>query len=288
MTRRVDIEVRRDPGPIGAGGGDSDYQFDAGGATETVLEDIPTRGGPGSFHWLSFSAKGYLDSSFGQFIEEGEKQALQQVYMVLNPKKGATIAAPAFERLPKRLQTWLGDAEMIAAADEDEDLLEKNGADLYNALGPRRKAAVLNIFRKATHPATVGEIWDFIGKPMLIRSDRCFAQVDAGLRQYVANDPRFVVADPILHKPLKGYKLSNSVKSDDHHANIQLTFQQDRTGSWAADIDIDEHSGFAHWGEVLRNFFANSRTNPYAIHELLLAADLSEHTLDPGYDLILA
>jgi hypothetical protein len=58
------------------------------------------------------------------------------------------------------------------------------------------------------------------------------------------------------------------------------------TGQLAADIDIDEASGVKHGLEVIRNAVTQGKTNPYLIHEFLLAADPREHTLDPGYGFI--
>ena len=287
LSREVRIEVRRDPGPNGASGGNLDYLFDPEDTTTAYLTGIPNRGGPGSLHTLRFSARGYMTVSFGQFIREGDQDALQDVFMVRNPKHVKGISAPAFTGLKDKLQDWLSSAQMIAPAKEDKDLVGKTGGGLYDALGDERKAAVLNIFTKATHTGTVGTIWQYFREPLVFRRDRCFVRVDGDILAHVSKDNRFVPAPNTLHTPLAGYRLSNSVKSDDRHANIQLTFQQAPDGSYAADVDIDEHSGFEHWGEVLRNFFTKQRTNPYAIHELLLAADLYEHTLNPHYDLVL-
>lgn len=43
------------------------------------------------------------------------------------------------------------------------------------------------------------------------------------------------------------------------------------TNQLAADIDIDEASGIQHGMEVIRNAVFKRRTNPYLIHEFLLA-----------------
>ncbi|MCC7339565.1 MAG: hypothetical protein IT170_00650 [Bryobacterales bacterium] len=281
------VEMRRDAGPAGAGGGDFDFTAEPGGATALSLNGIPTRGGPGSLYRIRISVRGYLPCSFAQFITEGDQLSIQRVYLVRDPKRVASIDAPPFGKLPEALRNWLGDARMIALATEDEDLAGKSGEDLYDALGNERKAALLNIFAKARHKGTVGLIWNFFERLLVIRRDRCFVEMKAGIEAVVSEDSRFVSAPSTLHKPMPGYRLSNSVKSDDQHANIQLTFQRNAAGGIAADVDIDEHSGFAHWGEVLRNHFTKHRTNPYAIHELLLAADLEEHTLNPGYELIM-
>lgn len=284
---QVTVELRRDRGTNGAGGGDFDFTVEPDGATTILLNGIPTRGGPGSLHVVRISARGYLPVAFQQFILEGDQRSIQRAHMVVDPKRVASIGAPPFGKLPKALQDWLGEARMIAVVDEDTGLTGKNGQALYDALDDERKAAILNLFAKANHKGTVGLIWKLFGGPMVIRRDRCFVEMKAGIEEHVNADSRFIAAPSALHKPLPGYRLSNSVKSDDCHANIQLTFQRNGSGSIAADVDIDERTGFAHWGEVLRNHFTKQRTNPYAVHELLLAADLEENTLDPGYDLVM-
>lgn len=287
IDRKVEIEVRRERGTAGAGGGDFDYSVEPVGAATILLNGIPNKGGPGSLYSLRFFARGYQSFAFQQFITEGEQRALQDVFLVRDPKQVESINAPAYTKLPRRLQEWLESAQMMPAAREDADLLGKSGESLYDALGFARRSAILNLFAKASHVGTVGPIWKFFQSPLVIRQDRCFVRMGEGIREHVSADSRYVPARSTLHKPLKGYRLSNSVKSDDRHANIQLTFQHAPDGSLAADVDIDEQSGFAHWGEVLRNFFTKERTNPYVVHELLLAADLSERTLNPGYELVL-
>jgi hypothetical protein len=288
---QVRVELRRDPGVLGAGGGNFDFTATLTDETILPLTDIPTRGGTGTLYRISVTAPGYLRSSFQQFLTDGTGSALQPVYLVRNPKRVASIAAPSFSALPAGLQAWLDSAQMIAPLKEDRDLLELSGQALYNALGDERRAGILNIYAKATHLDTVGPVFPCFGAPMVIRRDRCFARLSEEILERVTNDDRYLSAGKSLHDPLPGYRLSNSVKSDDPHANIQFTFQRSTAdGSLAADIDIDEHSGFEHWGEVLRNHFTRQRTNPYAVHQLLLAANLSarhwDFPLEPGYDLI--
>ena len=48
-------------------------------------------------------------------------------------------------------------------------------------------------------------------------------------------------------------------------------------------MDIDDAQGFEHIFQVLGNTLTGEPTNPYNIHEVLLAA---QH-LDPGYDVVL-
>jgi hypothetical protein len=291
LSRPVESEVAitliRDPGDRGTGGGNVNFEFDPGGNVEFELEGIPNRGGPGSRYLLEFACRGYLEHRFAHTIAEGAQKAPQDVLMVRNPKEVRGIDAPVFSKLPRKLRDWLSSAQMAAPAQEDEELLGKRGSELYGALGDERKAGTLNIFAKASHTGTVGGLWQFLNEPLVFRRDRCFVRVDSRLPDFLADDEHFVSASKTLHEPLPGFSLFNSFKSDDKHANIQVTLQRARDGSFAADIDIDESSGFAHWGEVLRNFFSKRRTNAYAIHELLLAADLTEHTLDPGYELVM-
>lgn len=110
------------------------------------------------------------------------------MYIVRNPKHVEGIDAPDFSKLPKKLKDWLSSAQMIAPKKEDADLVGKAGAELYDALGSERKAAVLNIFAKATHTGTVGDIWTFIQSPLVFRRDRCFVRIDDAIREHVRSD----------------------------------------------------------------------------------------------------
>lgn len=291
IAGEVRVELRRDPGPNGAGGRDLDFTATLTDETIVPLPDIPTRGGPGTLYRIRVESRGYLRSAFQQFLSDGTHPALQPVYLVRDPKRVASIAAPAFSELPADLQQWLAGAQMIAPLKEDRDLLQLTGESLYNALGDERRAGILNIYAKATHFDTAGPVFACFGAPMVIRRDRCFTRLSEEVLERVTVDDRYLSAGKSLHDPLPGFRLSNSVKSDDAHANIQFTFQRSTAdGSLAADIDIDEHSGFEHWGEVFRNHFTRQRTNPYAVHQLLLAANLSgrhwDFPLEPGYELI--
>lgn len=291
ITAPVRIELRRDPGQFGAGGGDVDYTATLNGATVVTLTGIPTLGGTGTRYRISINAPGHLRTSYFQTLREGENDPIQHTYLVRNPRYVTGIEAPTYTNLPWRFRRWLGRARMMELETQDRDLVGLSGRALFEALGDERRAGLLNIFAKATHVDTVGSIWRHFGGPMVIRTDRCFVEVAGTLMNYVAADHRYHAAPHLLHDPLPGHQLSNSVKSDDLHANIQLTFQRSTVdGGLAADVDIDEHSGFAHWGEVLRNHFTRQRTNPYAIHQLLLAANLShrgwDYPIEPGYDLM--
>jgi hypothetical protein len=289
LSRPVTIELRRDPGVWGAGGENVNFEFTSEGVhTEARLKGIATQGGSGTRYTFRFRCSGYKTVSFFQFVAEGDQQGIQPVYLPVDPKRVKDIMAPDYPALPQALRSWLSSAEMTAVKPGDEDLVGKAGRELYDSLGALRKAALLNLFKKCRHRGTVGEVFEHFESLLTLRQDRCFVRVRKELREYLATNSLWVAAPNVLHEPLKDYALSDSLKSQDAHANLQITLQVSSTdGSFAADVDIDEASGFGHWGEVLRNHFTQQRTNPYAIHELLLAADPKELTLDPGYDLVL-
>lgn len=153
----------------------------------------------------------------------------------------------------------------------------------FDTLDALRQACLLNIFAKARHVSTAGS-FRFVKTILQLEQDRVFCRVEPEILAFLEGTPaRFKTADQTLHKPLKDYRIFKSFKSKDDHANIQFTLmRQTADGSLAADIDIDEASGFRHGGEVLRNFLTGGKTNPYQIHQLLVLAEL-----DPGYQLLL-
>jgi hypothetical protein len=172
---------------------------------------------------------------------------------------------------------------MQKVEDGDGDLVGLTGAELYDQLGPLRKACLLNIVRKAGH-ASSDKCFRFVQAPRVLRQDRCFCNVEAGMQKFLEKSERFRSVPDKLHEPLDGFQLENSFKSRDPHANLQVTFMRHtRTGELAADIDIDEAAGIEHGFEVIRNSVKRSRTNPYLVRELLLLVDPVEKVLDPGY-----
>ncbi len=144
------------------------------------------------------------------------------------------------------------------------------------------QACLLNIYAKASDDGS-GNAFRFVRSLVRLEQDRVFCTVDAGLPAFLAAHPRYTPVSGALHKPLPGFQLRQSFKSRDAHANIQFTLMQHpASGDWAADIDIDEASGFRHGMEVLRNSITRGRTNPYQVHQLLLLTGI-----DPGYHLLL-
>jgi hypothetical protein len=222
-------------------------------------------------------------SYFQRIVEDTVNGAADDVEFWIKPGEVKEIDAPEFEELPEKAQQILDAAQMRADKSEDEDLLGLSGSDLYESLGPLRKACFLNIVKKASHETT-DNCLPAIEDLMICRQDRFFAFVNSSLVTQVNDSPRFKSAGNELHAPLAGFSRGPSFKSRDAHANIQLTFMvQDGTGRMAADIDIDESSGIEHGFEVIHNAVFKKRTNPYVIREFLLSADPMNHSLDPGY-----
>ncbi len=210
------------------------------------------------------------------------------IRLLVNPKRVKDIAAPEFTALPAANRTFLDSADMAAPDAADRDLLGLTGPALYNALGPLRKACLLNIFAKAKHGSSA-RCFRFLQSLMVLRQDRCFCTVDPAMPEFLRKSEMFKSAPQHLHQPLKDFVLEDSFKSNDAHANIQVTFMRHKSsGMLAADVDLDEASGIEHGFEVIRNAVSQGRTNPYLIRELMLASEPVEKVLDPGYRFVFA
>ena len=208
-----------------------------------------------------------------------------RIRLMADPKKVADITAPPFADLPATFRRALERAVMVEMTDEDRDLLGLSGAALYDAMGPMRKASLLNLVAKGLHGSS-DRIASFVRAPAILRQDRCFAELDPALHDKLSRSDSYKSAPGALHKPPRGFELMNSFKSRDPHANLQVTFmrQIDADVIWA-DIDIDEASGFEHGFEVIRNALVDRRTNPYLVRELLLLS-MDHQPIDPGYDFV--
>ena len=255
------------------------------GHSDLILEGIPCHAGPTMTVRVAVKTKNFRRYQFLQRMRQGVNRAAEDpIRLVVNPGKVDDIKAPSFSQLTARRRAFLNEAQMIDYQKEDRDLAGRAGPDLYDALGPLRKACLLNVLTKAHH-ATSDGCGRFLRAPLVLRQDRCFCVVDEAMEDHLEGSGRFVTAPDALHKPLPGYRmLKRSYKSKDSHANLQVTFMVHRdTGSYAADIDIDEASGFRHGLEVIRNKLGKKRTNPYLVRELLLLRDPEGKSLDPRY-----
>jgi hypothetical protein len=281
------LHIALDPHAQSIGGDRMEVSFNVSGHQRFEISNISCHDGPGTLYAFRLKADGYKPYAFFQLIRPGARNLPSEARLRLmaNPKKVGGITAPAFADLPATFRRALAAAVMVELAAEDRDLLGLSGAALYEAMGPMRKASLLNLVAKGMHGSS-DRIASFVRAPAILRQDRCFAEVDPALHDQLARSDRYKSAPGKLHTPPRGFELANSFKSRDAHANLQVTFMR-QIGSdvmWA-DIDIDEASGFDHGFEVIRNAIVDGRTNPYLVRELLLLA-FDHQPIDPGYDFV--
>ncbi len=281
---RLEFALEPFSGDAGTGGQSMDGQVGMGAATELKITGIRCRGGVGTMYEVTARTANHRPYTFFQMIREGvDNESADDVAFWVDPGAVTGIRGPSFSDLPVAAQRMLTGAQMTVDKPEDVDLAGRTGADLYDGMGALRQACLLNLVKKAAHP-TAASCLGMIGPLLICRQDRFFALVDEGLPARLTSSPAFRSARGDLHEPLAGFAMTGqSFKSQDAHANIQMTFQRRTDGTLAADIDIDESTGIGHGLEVIRNGVFRRRTNPYLIREFMLAADPLEHTLDPGY-----
>lgn len=283
------LRITLDPHESAQGGARVRATFDLAGHEIFTVSDIPCHAGLGTLYTVRVLATGYKPYAFFQRIDATERNLPSEAHvrLMVNPRKVAAIVPPRYAELPAAFRRGLEQAAMVALASEDADLVGRQGAELYEALGPLRQACLLNLVAKATHPSTE-RLARFVRAPTVLRQDRCFAEVEPELHTLVCRSPRFVSAPSLLHAPPPGFVRLDSFKSRDPHANIQVTFMRKAAADdlWA-DIDIDEADGLRHGFEVVRNAVVNGRTNPYLVRELLLKAEF-DTPIDPKYDFVMA
>jgi hypothetical protein len=283
------IEIEFEPKENSPGGENMQAEFANDAATAFIVEQIECRGGPGTMYIVRVEARNFKPYAFFQLILEQRVNTASdsRIRLLVDPKRVRDIAAPDFTSLAAAERSFLDTAEMMAVEQEDRDLLGLTGPTLYEGLGPLRKAALLNILAKTKH-GTTGRCFRFLQSLLVLRQDRCFCTVDPSMPEFLRKSDFFNSARNTLHEPLKDFILEDSFKSQDAHANLQVTFMRHKTnGTLAADVDIDESSGIEHGFEVIRNRF-KGRTNPYLIRELMLLFDPVEKTLDPRYRFVFA
>jgi len=279
------IEIDFEPAANSPGGTVMGVSFAVAGETDFVVENLQCRGGPGTLYRVVITTKNFRTYSFFQLILEGKENTPSESpsRLIVKPKRVKEIVAPAFSALDSSLRAFLDVANTQAPKAEDRDLVGLQGKALYDALGPLRKACLLNLFKKASHASSDG-CFGFLRSPAVLRQDRCFCSVDPIMPELLRQSGKFKSAPNTLHQPLSNFRLEDSFKTRDAHANLQVTFMRHKqTGVLSADVDIDESSGVEHGFEVIRNAISDGRTNPYLIRELMLLSDPVEKVLNPGY-----
>jgi hypothetical protein len=196
----------------------------------------------------------------------------------VDPVKVTGIDAPAFIAL-------LPDGQrVLQASNSVQNFTGVSGAALYDKLDDVRKAGFLNILQKSNATVFDGgrSVASHLQSLTEMQGDRFFAVVHQDLSDATTNSVHtglFHSVDEALHDPPLGFDHAGSFKTQDLYGNLQLTFFSNGT-DWMADIDIDDAQGIPHIFQVVGNWATGTPTNPYDIHEILLAY---QH-LDPGYE----
>jgi hypothetical protein len=197
----------------------------------------------------------------------------------VDPVKVTGVDPPAFN-------TLLPDGQRILhASNSVKNFTGLSGAALYDKLDDVRKAGFLNILRKSNGTVFGGgrSVASYFQSLTEMRGDRFFTAVHQDLPDATANSVRtglFHPVDEALHDPPPGFNPAGSFKTQDLYGNLQLTFFSNGT-DWISDTDIDDAQGILHIFQVVGNWVTGTPTNPYDIHEILVAYQL----LDPGYEL---
>jgi hypothetical protein len=162
------------------------------------------------------------------------------------------------------------------------------GDALYDGLERERKAGLLNLFTKLSNtPLGRTNAWAFVNDLYRIRGDRIFANVAPDFRDAVRNAEAIGLFERVpgaLHTPPLGFADAGSFKTTERHGVLQVTFFVSTIPpmTFKADLDIDDAGGVGHVFQVLRNFFTDSPTHPYDIHQLLTFHQRTR----PPYDLL--
>jgi len=216
----------------------------------------------------------------GQFVNL-KASGITDVQMTfpVNPKKVVSINFPKYEDILPDIKRALNQSANVFSFEG------KSALELYNALDDIRKAGMLNIAAKtnATVLPNGKTILSYVEELRELRGDRFFARVPKELREETKNSVAtglFYAVDSTLHKFADpSYSHAGSFKTKDNYGNLQLTFFMNIEQKCVADIDIDDASGLEHVFQVLRNELTGQPTNPFDIHEILVAYQ----KIDPGY-----
>jgi hypothetical protein len=199
---------------------------------------------------------------------EGDTVEMPIFFPVL-PERVTKPDFPAYPDLPAALR------RVLEASTIQGDTSAASGRALYESLGDRQRAGLLNLFSKMRNTALEGgPTWDFVSDLYRIRGDRIFANVAIGFRDQVKNavsSGLFHKADQSLHKPGPGFDAAGSFKSEDRYGNLQLSFFSSIEAPlrFQLDADIDDAAGIEHVFQVIGNVFKKDGTDPYDIHEIL-------------------
>ena len=233
----------------------------------------------GTFHVLVFPVR-YRPVS--QFVRVLEGKTVQHTFVLpVDPDRVKSVEFLAYDDLGDDLKTALQTSSV-----EGNEALQ--GEELYKALDDPRKAGLVNVYTKMKNTVFENgrDCFSYVSSFTRIRAQRFFAKVRKELRDEVKNSVASNLFDEVsgaLHTPPPGFKSADSFKTRDKYGNLQLSFfSKPDTLEFMIDADIDDASGIEHIFQVIRPWLTGKNTNPYDVHEILLAYQ----KIDPMYRLI--
>lgn len=273
------VRIRLNPASGSAGGQPMQTpEFPYRGAPACRVTGIACQAA-GTDYVVEVQTRRYQTASVIQRISAVEGPALS-VRLSIDPARVRNILLKgSYEGLDEQLRNVLAASEIDQMQDPAVPGSFLQGERLFGTLDALRKACLLNVWCKASHSSSENA-WRHVKAIRRLEQDRVFARVNEDLFAAVSQSSKFSEAPNTLHEPMPGFERDRSFKTVDNRANLQISFMR-RNGELAADIDIDEASGLAHAGEVVRNF-VRGKTSPYRIYELLFV----DKELEPPYSFV--
>ncbi|HKY05429.1 MAG TPA: hypothetical protein VJQ56_11090 [Blastocatellia bacterium] len=272
LNERIDVALKHQS--LGHGVHKKDHQ---GTRRLRVTGLDPAQGG--TYHVLAFPTR-YRPVS--KFVRVHEGKTVQHSFVLpVDPDRVVGVEFPEFEGLAD-------DLKAVLQASDVEGSEGARGADLYKALDNPRKAGLLNIYAKmkATLFENGRDSFSYVSSLTRVRAQRFFARVRKELRDEVKNSVASNLFDEVsgaLHTPPPGFTSADSFKTGDRYGNLQITFfSKPETLEFIIDADIDDASGIEHIFQVIRPWLTGKNTNPYDVHEILIAYQ----KIDPMYRLL--
>ena len=140
-VRNISVELLRFSGEPGTGG-ETQHVTLAGPDPDLLITGITCRGGIGTMYRVFAEAEHYRRYGFFQLIQEDRvNTASDAIEFWVKPGDVQDIKAPIFDDLSANARRILTGAEMMAVKDEDRDLLNLTGVDLYRELGALERPA---------------------------------------------------------------------------------------------------------------------------------------------------
>ena len=224
----------------------------------------------------------------GQIVKLiGDKPVDATFVCPVDGRRVVGIDAPGYADLGADLQAVLSASKEVEGA-TDAAGNPLSGPQLWDSLDAPRKAGLLNIYfkMKSTVFGSGRDVFWFVTEFTRVRGDRFFANIKRELRDETKNSQAAGLFHEVpgdLHTAGEDFQLAGSYKTRDHFGNLQLTFfSNPATLQFLVDADIDDAQGIAHFFQVLDHLVTGGDTNPFDIHEILLAAQ----KIDPHYTLL--